>query len=145
MAHITREDGHLFVAAIRVLAHREERPPRPEEVAELLRMPPAMARLQASALADAGIVAIVESAFDTHLELRDHGRLEELEEAARSRALDEDLAAFERRKEEEAQRMARLFDEGDHERRQQERIQKMEEELRGFRKRKPRNPFGDGA
>lgn len=143
MASVTREEGHLIVAAVRVLGHREGRAPRPEEVAALLGMPPELLRLRMRALADAGILAVVESAFDTHLEIRDHRGLDDLEEGERSRALDEDLADFERRKEEEADRMSRLFDAGDHERRQQERIRKMDEELRDFRQRKPRNPFGD--
>jgi len=145
MASVTREDGHLIVAAIRILEHREERAPRPEEVASLLRWPPELLRLRAAALADAGVLSLVESAFDTHLEIRDHRLLDALESAGQARALDEDLAAFERRKEEEADRMSRLFAEGEHERRQQERIRKMDEELRDFRQRKPRSPFGDDS
>ena len=98
-----------------------------------------------AALAESDVISIVESAFDTHLEIRDHLRLEALEVSAQARALDEDLADFDRRQLEQAQKMSRLFDEGDHERRQAERIRKMEEELRDFRQRKPRNPFGDGG
>ena len=143
MANVTREEGHLLVAAIRVLGHREERAPKPEEIARLLGMPPELARLQLTALAEAGVVALVESAFDTHVEIRDHRRLEELAESVQSRALEADLAEFGRRKEEEADRMSRLFASGDHERRQEERLRKMEDELRDFRKKKPRSPFGD--
>lgn len=142
MSRVTREEGHLVVAAIRVLAHREERPPRPEEVAALLGMAPEVLRARMAALAEIGVLAVIESAFDTHVEIRDHLRLEELEAGAQSRALDEDLADFDRRQQEAAERMSRLFDEGDHERRQAERIRKMEDELRDFRQRKPRNPFG---
>lgn len=141
MSRVTREDGHLVVAAIRVLAHREERPPRPEEVAVLLGLAPEVLRARMAILAEAGVLAMIESAFDTHLEIRDHLRLEELEAGAQSRALDEDLADFARRQQEQAAKMSRLFDEGDHERRQAERVRKMEEELRDFRQRKPRNPF----
>jgi hypothetical protein len=141
MSRVTREDGHLVVAAIRVLAHREERPPRPEEVAVLLGMAPEVLRARMAILAEAGVLAMIESAFDTHLEIRDHLRLEELEAGAQSRAMDEDLADFARRQQEQAAKMSRLFDEGDHERRQAERVRKMEEELRDFRLRKPRNPF----
>ncbi len=39
--------------------------------------------------------------------------------------------------------MARLFDSGEHERQQQEKLGKMDDELKDFRRRKPINPFGD--
>jgi len=126
-----------------VLAHREERPPRPEEVAALLGMAPEVLRLRMVALAEAGVLAVVESAFDTHLEVRDHLLLEGLEGDEQSRALDEDLADFDRRQQEQAEKMSRLFAEGDHERRQAERLRRMDDDLRDFQQRKPRNPFSE--
>ncbi len=140
---VTREEGELIVAAVRVLGHREERPPRPEEVAALLKMAPEALRPKAASLAELGALALVESAFDTHLEIRDPQRLEALEPEASAPGLDADLAAFEKRKEEEAARMAQLFAEGDHERRQAERLRKMDEQMRDFQKKKPPNPFGE--
>ena len=42
--------------------------------------------------------------------------------------------------------MSRLFAEGDHEKRRSERVRKMDEELKDFKKRKPRDPFsGEGG
>ncbi len=142
MTRVTRQEGHVIVAAVRVLGHREERPPKPEEVAALIGIPPEVLRLKAVALAELGILALVESAFDTHLEIRDHLKLEDLELEENLPALDDDLAAFEKRKQEEADKMSRLFSEGDHEKRRSERVRKMDEELRDFKKRKPRDPFG---
>jgi hypothetical protein len=139
----TRQAGHLIVAAIRVLSHREERLPRPEEIAQLLEMPPAALRVDLAALHDLGIVAIVESAFDTQVEIRDYRLLEELAPEEQDGDLSADLAAFDQRKQEEADRMDRLFGEGDHERKQAERLRKMDSDLQEFRQRKPPNPFGD--
>ena len=139
----SREEGHLIVAAVRVLQHGLGRSPRPEEVAELLEMPPASLRVHLAALEESGAVAMVESAFDVHVEIRDHLRLEELTPAAESSDLQSDLADFDRRKQEESERMARLFADGEPERRQAEKLRKMDQELADFRKRKPRDPFAD--
>lgn len=145
MAGTSRRQGHLVVAAVRVLAHLHERSPRPEEVADLLRMPAALLRVRLAELQEAGVLALVESAFDTHVEVREHLRLEELPADDEPDDLTADLADFDRRKEEEARRMEQLFADGEPRRRQQEKMRRMEEELRGFREqRKPRNPFEDG-
>ena len=39
--------------------------------------------------------------------------------------------------------MERLFTEGDHKQKQAKRLQKMDEELKKFKKKKPPNPFGE--
>ncbi len=57
--------------------------------------------------------------------------------------MDEALADFDRRKHEEHERMERLFDDGDHEKKRRERIKEMEGGLFGGEREKPRNPFGD--
>jgi hypothetical protein len=142
MARLNREEGHLVIAAIRVLAHRHGRPPAPAEIAELLDLPEATVRLQLAALHDLGAVAMIESAFATHAEIRTHQLVDELPPAD-ERELSSDLAEFDRRKQEEAERMARLFSDGEHEKRRSERFGKMDRDLADFRKRKPRNPFDE--
>jgi len=140
-ANLDRRDAHLIVAAIRVLGHRNQRSPRPDEIAELLDWPEPMVRLQAVRLQDLGAVTLVESAFETHVEIRDHLAIEALPEVA-AEALAEDLAAFDRRKQAETEKMARLFDDGTFAQERQARLDKMEAALRE-RPPKPRNPFGD--
>jgi len=141
MSRCDRQDAHLLLAAVRVLGHRLGRSPQPEEVAELLDLPAATIRLQAAALADLGALLQVESAFETHLEVGDHTRVEELPEGA-GEALADDLADFGRRKQQEAEKMARLFDDGTFEQKRREKLAKMDADLREF-PRKPRNPFED--
>ena len=136
MSQLNQQEAHLIVAAIRILSHRDGSAPRPDDIAEILGLPPSMLRIQLAALQDLGIVAQVESAFDTHVEIRDHRLVEELPTAERSADLSEDLADFDRRKQEESEKMAQLFSEGDHRRKQAERFDKMEAELRDFRKHK---------
>lgn len=141
MSQLDRRDAHLILAAIRVLGHRHQRSPRPEEVAELLEWPEATVRLVAVRLQDLGAVTLVESAFETHLEIRDHRLVDDLEEEE-PEALAADLAAFDRRKQDESDKMARLFDDGTFQKERQSRLDRMDAELRE-RPRKPRNPFGE--
>ena len=142
MALPTRNEAHLIVAAIRVLENRLERLPLPVEVSDLLEMSESAVSLQLNQLADLGIVMVVESAFETHVEIKQHLQIEELS-ADSGPEIAEDLAAFDLKKEEEAKKMANLFDSGEHDRQRQDRLQKMDQDLQEFKGRKPVNPFGE--
>jgi len=142
MINMTRGEAHLLLAGIRVLNHLNERSPTPEELADLLQMSPSAVRLQLAFLEDLGVAALVKSAFETHAEVRDHLGVEKLPEEG-GPAISDDLRDFDRRKNEEAEKMARLFDSGEHEKKQQDKIRKMGDELNDFRRKKPVNPFGE--
>ncbi len=139
---MTRQEAHLLLAAIRVQAHRKERSPTPAELAELLDMSETQVRLQLVFLQELGAADIVDSAFESHAEILDHALVESLP-AESGPALSEDLKDFDRRKQEEAERMANLFESGEHERQQQDKLGQMDEQLKNFQKQKPVNPFGD--
>lgn len=144
MSRMTRSEGHLILAGIRVLVHRLERGPTPEELAELLGLAASAVRLQLTALAELGAVAMVESAYENHAEVRDHLLVDDLPEED-GPAITEDLKAFDEKKRQETERMAHLFESGEQERQQRERHRQMDEELDSFRKKKPANPFGDDS
>jgi len=97
-------------------------------VAELLDWPEATVRLHALALQEIGAAVIVESAFETHLEVGDHLRVEDLP-ADVSSAFSADLADYDRRKQEEAERMTHLFEEGEFERKRREKFDRMGDDL----------------
>jgi hypothetical protein len=141
MPDLDRQTAHLVLAAIRVLGHRAQRSPRPDEVAELLDWPESTVRLHAVQLQDLGAVMLVDSAFETHLEIRDHRLVDQLGEV-RQEGLADDLADFDRRKQEEAEKMARLFEDGTFQDERRRKLDQMDEGLRG-RPAKPKNPFGD--
>jgi hypothetical protein len=143
MSDVTREDGHLVVAAIRVLAHKLGGPPTPEQAAELLGIAPETLRLHVMGLHEAGIVTLVTSAYANCLEVRDHTLLDQLEIGAERAAMDEALAEFDQRKQDEAERMSKLFTDGELEQRRQDKFKDMADGLLDFEKKKPRNPFGD--
>ncbi len=140
--NMTRHEAHLLLAAIRVQSHLKERSPTPAEVADLLDLSESTVRLQLVFLQDLGAVDLVESAFATHAEIGDHLQVENLGESA-GPALSEDLKDFDRRKQEESERMAHLFDSGESEQERQDKLSRMDEELKEFRRQKPANPFGD--
>ena len=142
MRDLTKREAHLIVAGIRVLEHRDGRSPTPEVLAELLNLSPSAVRLQLGYLEDRGVVALVQSAYETHAEIRDHLAIEDFGDVD-GPEITEDLRDFDRRKQAEAEKMSRLFDSGEHEKQHREKLERMDEDLAGFRKRKPKNPFGD--
>lgn len=142
MSKLTRNEAQVILAGIRVLSHLREFPPTPDELADLLEKPPTLIQIQLMSLKDMGAVAMVQSAYQTHVEIRDYLKVEELDEEA-GPEITEELRAFDERKKAEAEKMAHLFDSGDGEKKREEKHQKMDEELRDFKKKKPINPFGD--
>jgi hypothetical protein len=142
MIDMTRHEAHLLLAGIRVLNHLKGRSPTPEELAELLQSSASSVRLQLAFLDERGVVSLVKSAFETHAEIRDHLAAEELPEEG-GPEISEDLRQFDRRKTEEAEKMAKLFDSGEHQKQQRKKLDQMGEDLEDFRKKKPRNPFQD--
>ena len=143
MDTVSREEGHLILAAVRILSHRAGTPPTIDAVAELLGMPPETVRLKVSALQEIEAIVVVDSAYERHLEVGVHTAVDDLVPEADRTGMDEALADFDRRKLEEHERMERLFDDGDHEKKRRERIKEMEGGLFGGEREKPRNPFGD--
>jgi len=139
---MTRDEALLVLAAIRVQGHLKERSPTLAEVAEILDRSETEVRLQLNVLGELGASKIVDSAYESHVEIVDHLQVEHLTEAAEP-ALSEDLKDFDRRQREEADRLANLFDSGDHQKNQQEQQDQMDVDFKKFQKQKPRNPFGD--
>jgi len=84
----------------------------------------------------------VDSAYETHAEIRDYNLVESLD-VDDGPAISDDLAAFDKMKEEEAEKLGHLFDSGEHEEKRQKKLADMDDELANFRKEKPANPFGD--
>ncbi len=142
MISLTRTEGHLIVAAIRVLDHRDECPPSPAGIANLLELAESAVRLQLNALAEMGIVLQVESAYENHFEVKNYSFLEDLDQEE-GPGITQELADFDREKEEEAERMANLFTSGEHERVRGEKQDRMDQDFKDFKKKKNINPFGD--
>ena len=142
MINLTRDEAQLLLSGIRVLGHLNGRSPTPEELAELLQQSASSVRLHLAFLEDRGAIALVKSAYETHAEIQDHLAVEELPKQG-GPEISEDLREFDLRKSEEAERMSKLFDSGEHQEQQKKKMDQMGEDLKDFRKKKPLNPFGD--
>ena len=135
-------DGHLVVAAIRVLEHTQRVPPREEDVAELLQWHVDHARVLVRALRDRGILSELKAAHEIRLQIADHGALEELERGEDlSESMAREIAEFESRSAEKFGELDELF-QGDEPPKSEEKT-KLQQEYENYRTKKPKDPFGD--
>ena len=113
-------EGHLFVAAIRILERRHGAPPALDQISELLQISAEQTGLISRRLRDAGIVDQVEGAFDDRWVVADHLRLEQLPREIEVSELDNALKKFQSErsklahkvesiKEQQAQKKKELF------------------------------------
>jgi DNA-directed RNA polymerase specialized sigma subunit len=132
--------GHLVVAAIRLLVHLEQRPPSDERVAELLAVPREEVAHWARGLHRHGAIRIVTSPFETRYEIADHTRLESLPREHEKRGLAEEVESFKERHARETESLKHLF--GTEKDRKKESLSKLEEELNRFKSTgRARSPF----
>jgi hypothetical protein len=136
------EDGHLVVAAVRVLSHRQAKPPTPEDVAGLLDMPPEFVRTLVASLGALGVLRVMENPFETRLELGDHALLEDLPKSAEGPSIKDELDSFVQRKKKEVEETERMFTVEEMDKKKQEKLAKMEDEIKRMKKTKYQ-PFPD--
>lgn len=101
-------DGHLLVAAIRVLEHRHQAPPALEQIAELLGFSVEQTGLVSRRMHEVGIVKIVESAYGDRWVVDEHLKLEELPKDAQTSQLDDELKQYQAEKDKLAQKVATI-------------------------------------
>lgn len=94
------DTAHLFVAAIRVLTHRNGVPPSIESVSEMVSLSKESGHHVCRKLSEKGIVEVVEGAFGTKLFVRDHLAIEEIPRGEQASRLDEALKSFQDSKKE---------------------------------------------
>ena len=135
----TQAQGHLVVAAMRVVQFKLRRPATDAEIAEILDLPPEEVAHWARGLHAHGVIQLVESAFDVRYELMDHTLLETLPEDEGAPALEGEIEAFHERHKEKQASLDNLFGEGDA--RKKGRMSKLEDELKKFKSGKARSPF----
>ena len=113
-------EGHLFVAAIRILEHLDQAPPAPDQISEMLGFSPEQVGLISRRLQQQGIIELVESAYGDRWTVADHMQLETLPREVESSQLDDELKKFQAQrnkitkkvesfKEQQAQKQKDLF------------------------------------
>ncbi|MDA8141231.1 MAG: hypothetical protein M0036_21520 [Desulfobacteraceae bacterium] len=98
-------EGHLFVAAIRVLEHKNGAPPALDQIAEFLKFSNEQAGLICRRLYEGGMIAQVEGAFEGRWVVADHLKLEELPREVESTELDNALKKFQAERNKLAQKV----------------------------------------
>jgi hypothetical protein len=102
------EQGHLFVAALRLFEHVHRRPPSVREVSEMLGIAPEMGHYLCNRLAKMGVLDVVEAAFEERLYLKDHLKLEELPREEKATGLEDEVQKLQeerQKRQEEIERM----------------------------------------
>jgi DNA-binding Lrp family transcriptional regulator len=99
------QEGHLFVAAVRVLEHHHGAPPTLEQIAEMLKFSSEQTGWICRRLQEAGIVRVVEGAFGDRWGIEDHIKLEALPRDTEPSQLDEALKQFKAEKNKIAQKV----------------------------------------
>jgi hypothetical protein len=140
--HDEYREGHLVVAAVRILEYHNHILPREEDVAEFLQWHVDHARVVLRGLRDRGILEEVRSAHDLRLKIADHLELEKLERSQDiGDEIGREMAEFQSRVESEQNALDALFQAGQKSKR--EKKSKLEKEYESYRSAKPANPFGD--
>ncbi len=138
------QQGHLVVAAARILEHANEKPPTMEEIGVLLHISHEVVGVVARALESHGIVKIHKTPFDTRVEVADHTLLEDLPREDTGAAMREELVEFQQRSEEKQAEIDKLFSDGEYQKKQQEKHVGLDKQLKEWQQKRAINPF-DGT
>lgn len=124
------EDGHLIVAAVRVLSHRSSKPPRPEDIAELIGLPVDFVRNLVIALGEEGILRVIENPFEIRAEVGKYLKLEELPRSSETPTIKDELEEFVKRKKQQVEETEKMLSLEEIEKRKKEKLAKLEEEMK---------------
>jgi hypothetical protein len=124
------EDGHLIVAAVRVLSNNADKPPTPEDIAGLLGLAPDFVRNLVIALGDEGILKVVENPFEIRTEVKDHIKLEDLPREAQGPSIQDELDEFVKKKKKEVEDTEKMFTLDEIEKKKQAKLSKLDDEMK---------------
>lgn len=137
----SRDEGLLLVAAVRVQAHRDGRPPQLEDVAMLLAMPHELLRVLVIALEDRGILRQLTNAFETRLEIVDGLAVEELPPAGSGPRLGAELDDFRKAFQVKQDDLKKTFGAAALQKKTDDKMDKMAEQLRKFKDKASAGPM----
>lgn len=87
-------NAHLVVAAIRIFTHKNSKHPSLNEICKTLSFSLEQGNLICKKLKDLGIIDVVEGAFENHLFIKDHLKIEEIPRDKKEDKLEEALKKF---------------------------------------------------
>ncbi len=86
--------AHLIASAVRILEHRNGRPPSIEEVCDILSFTSEQSYIYLNKLSDLGVIEVVEGNFGTRIFLRDHLKIEEIPKDSKESGLGDAIKEF---------------------------------------------------
>jgi hypothetical protein len=134
------EDGHLILAAVRVLSHQAAKPPTPEDIAELLGLAPDFARNLVITLGDQGILRVVENPFEIRAEVGDYLKLEDLPKETEGPSIQDELDEFVEHKKKVAKDTENMLSMDEIEKKKKEQMSRLEDEMRKMKGEGPSPP-----
>lgn len=135
------EDGHLIVAAVRVLSHKAAKPPTSDDITNLLGLPPEFVRNLVVALGDEGILRVVENPFEIRAEVKDYLKLEDLPRESTGPSIRDELDDFVKRRKKAVEETEKALDLDEMEKKQKEKLSKFEEDMKKMKDKGPSGPF----
>ncbi|MBU1701814.1 MAG: hypothetical protein KJ927_00950 [Candidatus Eisenbacteria bacterium] len=131
---LSYEKGHLIMAAVRILSHKNQKAPTAGDLVELTDIPVELVTMLLHELSEREILQPIESPFDVRYEIGDYLKLEELQKEDESPKLREEVDKFQEKFRERQEAMEQLFGDPEREKTRQKKLSKLEEELRNFKK-----------
>ena len=87
-------NAHLVVAAIRIFTHKNSKQPSMAEICKTLSFSLEQGNLICKKLKDLGIIDVVEGAFENHLFIKNHLKIEDIPTDKKEDKLEEALKKF---------------------------------------------------
>ena len=122
------EGAHLFVAAIRVLTHKDHSPPDIDQVCELLKLSPERGGFICRRLEEIGAVEAVARAYGLRLFVRDHLKIEDIPQEGGPDRLQDELHKFQAAQKDVASRIQSMR--ADQKKKKKSLFEEMEKKLR---------------
>ena len=140
---VSYREGHLVVAGIRLVTHRQNgRPPTEDDVAQICGLSREWTGVLISQLARLGVVRLLTGPFETRVELLDHLALESLPKGDSAPGVEDELKEFSAKKRAEDEKLKRLFSGDDVARREEEKMNKLADEFMSWKPKPPKSaPF----
>ncbi|HEX7878262.1 MAG TPA: hypothetical protein VF720_02565 [Candidatus Eisenbacteria bacterium] len=137
----SRDEGLLLLAAIRVRAHLDGRPPLQENVADLLDMPHELMRVLAIGLEDRGILKMLTNAFEVRLDIVNAALVDDLPAAGTGPRLGTELDDFRKAFQAKQDDLKKSFGKEALQKKTDEKMSAMEEKLRQFKEKAGGKPM----
>ena len=87
-------NAHLVVAAIRIYTHKNSKHPSMNEICDTLSFSLEQGNLICKKLKELGVIDVVEGAFENHLFIKDHLKIEEIPRDKKEDKLEDALKKF---------------------------------------------------